>query len=77
MSQTPASGGRTPSSQSFPSSVHTEQGVCRKLPLGEMLRTSKDESEVTVARAQKDGSHTASLGRTSLLVKFFCTVNGI
>jgi len=77
MSQTPASGRGTPSSQSFPSRVHTEQGECRKLPLGETFRTSKDESEVTVAEAQKDGLHVASLGRTSLIVKSFCTVNGI
>lgn len=57
MSQTPASGKGTSSSQSFPSGIRTEQGVCRKLPLGEMLRTSKDEPEVTAARGQKDGSH--------------------
>ena len=77
MSQTPASGRGTPSSQSFPRGVHAEQGACRRLPLGKMLRTSKDGSEVTVAEAQKDGLHVASLGRTSLIVKSFCTVNGI
>lgn len=63
MSQTPVSGREAHQPQTSP---REHGGLQRAAPLGKVLSTLKDWTEVAVARAREDGSDIVALGKTFL-----------